>query len=165
MPHFEVNTYKVSSIRQSFSSSDIRSTRVLETFAPDGRILPVSAIFYFSDAFLPSTPVGYLTERPFRDRYMVGWFPASDFDCMYDIVRSERPVFVRYEYEGRRRTTGSGTLVELGLGTELEPVGEGPSESLEVLERSLIERLEARDQVDEHPEDVAFPPSKQEGLE
>ena len=64
---------------------------------------------------------------------MLGWFPLAEFDDYYDLLRSERPVHVYYEYgsgRGFATDTTDGALRRVGLSTTTgELVGEGPSDS------------------------------------
>lgn len=142
MPLFPVETYKVSSSLERFSGST-RPSRVLEMAGPvlyHG--IQSRALFSFSTAFdgVWSSPVaGYLADHGFAGTSVVGWFPLAEFSYYYDVLRAERPVHVLYEF--RDAGVRSGYLRRVGLGTSVEPVGEGPSESVERISASLLERL------------------------
>lgn len=134
MPIFEIETYKVSTYLQRFTG-EARPTRVLEMVGPvlyHG--IQNRAVFAFSSVFdgVWASPVaGYLTDGGFAGLSVAGWFPLAEFTFYYDILRSERPVHVQYEF--RDSGVSSGYLSLVGLGTSTEPVGEGPSESVESL--------------------------------
>lgn len=67
----------------------------------------------------PTDTVGYLTNT-----LLVGLLPDVDFASWYDILRAERPVKVIY-IEG---LNGETKVYHIGLGTDPEAVGEGPSD-------------------------------------
>lgn len=143
MPIFQVETYKVSTYLQRFPG-ETRPSRVLEMAGPvmyHG--IQNRATFAFSRAFdgvWAEPVVGHLTEGGFAGLSVVGWFPLAEFSIYYDVLRSERPVHVSYEFRDADARTGY--LRQVGLGTSTEPVGEGPSESVERISASLLERLE-----------------------
>lgn len=142
MPQFEIETYKVSTELQRFPG-ETRISRLLELVGPvlyHG--IQNRATFAFNTFFEGTwgSPVaGYLTDGGFDGLSVVGWFPVREFSTYYDIVRSERPVFVKYAL--RESGTGSGYLSTVGLGTSTEEIGEGPSESAEEIQRLLTEQL------------------------
>lgn len=142
MPLFLIETYKVSSYLAR-PVGPAQPSRLLEMAGPVAyHGIRDRAAFHFSPAFdgAWSSPVaGYLTEVGYTGRSIVGWFPLAEFAVYYDILRSERPVHVSYEFsDGGART---GYLRRVGLGTSTEPIGEGPSESVERISASLAERL------------------------
>jgi hypothetical protein len=132
MPIFQIETYKVSTHLQRFTG-ETRVERVLELTGPvmyHG--IQNRALFAFSSSFNNfSSPVaGYLTSAGgYSGLSVVGWFPLSEYSYYYDIVRSERPVHVLYEF--RDAGASSGYLRKLGLGTSVEQLGEGPTDSSE----------------------------------
>jgi hypothetical protein len=144
VPLFQIETYKVSSYLERFTG-ETRPSRVLEMTGPvlyHG--IQNRASFAFSSFFdgVWGSPVaGYLTDGGFSGLSVVGWFPVAEFSYYYDILRSERPVHVLYEF--RDAGASSGYLRRVGLGTSTEPIGEGPSESLERLSAILAEHLTA----------------------
>jgi len=150
MPNFEIQTYKVSAQLERFPG-EIRRSRLLEMTGPVlAHGIQNRATFAFSDFFgSPSDApyanqvVGYLVDGGFSGLSVSGWFPADEFEYFYDIVRSERPISVRYSYKEYNRTSGNGYLREVGLGTNVEPIGEGPAESLSSFTQLMAKRLEA----------------------
>ena len=142
MPMFQIETYKVSSYLERFTG-ETRPSRVLEMTGPvlyHG--IQNRAIFAFSSFFkgIWQTPVaGYLTDGGFSGLSVAGWFPVGEFSYYYDIIRSERPIHVLYEF--RDAGASSGYLRRVGLGTSTEPIGEGPSESIEAISGILAEHL------------------------
>lgn len=142
MPMFEVETYKVSSSLQRFTG-ETRPSRVLEMTGPvlyHG--IQNRATFAFSSFFdgVWTSPVaGYLTDGGFSGLVVTGWFPLAEFSYYYDILRSERPVHVFYEFRDAGAT--SGYLRRVGLGTSTEQIGEGPSDSPERISAILAERF------------------------
>lgn len=151
MPNFEIQTYKVSAQLQRFPG-EIRRSRLLDMTGPVlAHGIQNRAYFMFSDFFRhPSDQpyanqvVGYTYDGGFSGQSVAGWFPADEFEYYYDIVRSERPISVRYTYKEGGKTSGNGYLQEVGLGTNVEPIGEGPAESLPTFIQLMAERLESR---------------------
>lgn len=139
---FEIETYKVTTELKRFTG-ETRFIRILEMTGPVlHHGIQNRAIFAFNTFFdgVWSNPVaGYLTDGGFDGLSVVGWFPVSEFPYYYDIVRSERPVFVKYALRDSGVT--SSYLRMVGLGTSTEELGEGPSESAEEIESVLADRL------------------------
>jgi hypothetical protein len=142
MPMFPIESYKVSTYLERFTD-ETRPSRLLEMVGPvQYHGIQNRASFAFSSYFdgIWSSPVaGYLTDGGFAGLSVVGWFPVAEFSYYYDILRSERPIHVLYDF----RDTGasSGYLRRVGLGTSTEPIGEGPSESTEIISGMLIQNL------------------------
>lgn len=144
MPMFEVETYKVSSelLRLPGETRPARALRMVGPVQYHG--IQNRAIFAFSTQFngiWPNPSAGYVTDLGYVGLSVAGWFPLGEFSYYYDILRSEKPVYVTYEY--RESGSGSGYLRKVGLGTSVEPIGEGPSESTEQISSILAENLTA----------------------
>ena len=132
MPTFQIENYKVSATLER-SPSGTRRERVLELIgATLYHGVQQRATFAFSTNFdievWGSPIVGYANNSSYTFT-IVGWFPVAEFSYYYDIVRNERPVHVVYDFSDPGST--SGALRRLGLGTSMERVGEGPSDSTE----------------------------------
>ena len=143
MPMFEIETYKVTSYLERFTG-ETRPTRVL---AMTGPVLyhgiQNKATFAFTSAFdgVWASPVaGYLTNGGYAGLSIAGWFSLAEYTYYYDILRSESPINVIYEF--REFGATSGYLRQLGLGTATEQIGEGPSDSPEAISSALIDHLE-----------------------
>jgi hypothetical protein len=143
MPMFQIETYKVSTYLERFTS-ETRRTRVLELIGPvlyHG--IQNRALFAFSNSFdgaFSSPVVGYLTAPGgYAGFSIAGWFPVAEFSYYYDIVRSERPVHVLYEF--RDAGASSGYLRKLGLGTSVEQLGEGPTDSSERISAMMASNI------------------------
>jgi hypothetical protein len=95
----------------------------------------ISFATHFNGSVWSSPSVGYLSNPNYAGFRIAGWFPTSEFNYYYDIVRSERPVHVIYEL--RESGSATGYLSKLGLGTGAEVIGEGPSDSTQMLEEML----------------------------
>jgi hypothetical protein len=126
---FEIETYKVSSYLAR-PGNETTLSRVLElTSPPMFHNIRNHASFAFSTSFehVWNEPVaGYLGILA-GGLSIVGWFPLAEYGYYYDILRSEKPVHVLYEFKEGNATAGY--LSQLGLGTSFEQVGEGPSDS------------------------------------
>jgi hypothetical protein len=104
---------------------------VLTSVAWDHNNIRHRAAIYFYDN--PPAALGYVTnvDQPnFNGHYVNANFHKSDFWEMYDILRSEQPVYLDYFYrpswyapEHPRRK-----LTIVWLITGAEPIGEGPAE-------------------------------------
>jgi hypothetical protein len=142
MSTFMIEAYKVSSYLERFRG-ETRPSRVLELTGPVlDRGGQNRALFAFDPQFDGdwSSPVaGYITDGDSSGLSLVGWFPLAEFSYYYDIARAERPIHVHYEYREEGSTTGYLRMV--GLGTSVEPIGEGPSESVESISARLAEHL------------------------
>jgi hypothetical protein len=141
MPTFTIEKYKVASYlwRHKFGTA---LERVLEMAGPVlYHDIQNHAYFAFSSAFdIPvwNEPVaGYLTGGgTVQGLSVLGWFPLAEFSDYYDILRSERPVHVFYEFQVG---VAPGYLRKVGLGTSTEPIGEGPSESDKQISAALTQ--------------------------
>lgn len=142
MPIFMIETYKVSSYLQRLTG-ETRVSRVLELTGPVlHHGIQNRALFAFDpqfDGIWISPVAGFIVDGGFSGLSVAGWFPLVEFTYYYDIVRAERPVHVHYEYRDASSTTGY--LRSVGLGTSIEPIGEGPSESVESISTTMAERL------------------------
>lgn len=142
MPQFQISTYEVSAYLQRFTG-ETRLSRVLKMTGPvQHHGIQNRAIFAFNsrwDGVWPNPVAGHLVDGGYSGLSLVGYFPVAEFQYYYDIVRSERPVHVSYEF--RESGASSGYLRRVGLGTSTEPIGEGPSESIEHMAAILSEHL------------------------
>jgi hypothetical protein len=152
---FEIETYKVTSYLERFTG-ETRPSRVLRMTGPvQYHGIQNRAVFAFSSSFdgVWSNPVaGYLTNAGYAGLVVAGWFPLAEYPYYYDILRSESPINVIYEF--RDQGAISGYLREVGLGTSTERIGEGPSDSPEAISAALLAQLEIARQL------VPFPLSK-----
>lgn len=55
------------------------------------------------------------------DDAIVGFMHLSEFQYYYDVLRSEKPVFFRYQF----KEGASGHITSIGITTSTEPLGEG----------------------------------------
>lgn len=143
MPFFEIETYRVSSYIERFTTGT-RRTRSLEMTGPVlNNGLQNRASFGF-DSFVGDVwnnpSAGYLADFD-SGLWVVGWYPFSEFPHCYDILRSERPVYVFYYL--RDAGANSGYLMKVGFGTSFEEIGEGPSDSEEAISEIMAARLRA----------------------
>jgi hypothetical protein len=150
MPTFSIEKYKVASYLWR-SKTGTNLERVLEMAGPVlYHDIQNHAVFAFASYFnIPvwNEPVaGYLTGGgTVQGLSVIGWFPVAEFSDYYDILRSERPVHVFYEF--RDAGAMSGYLKKVGLGTSTEPIGEGPSESDKQISAALMQFLSLRREV------------------
>jgi hypothetical protein len=128
MEFFEIEDYKVSMrIFRSKSPGKEKATtsfeRVLELRSKEMehkiRLKVLLAFFSGFSGAWNEPVVGHLTGKV--DDLMAGWMDLSEFQYYYDVLRSEKPVYFKYQFkEGT-----SGYITELGIRTSKEPLGEG----------------------------------------
>jgi hypothetical protein len=118
-------------------SWEILSYTLTTTREPDGgwkRLMLQSAGNHYALLFfLPSAPpflgTAYNIDQPnpYPTSAALYW-PPDDFDATYDIVRSEKPLFVEYNYDppGYHPDQPSRSLTNFAIHTGPEPTGEGP---------------------------------------
>jgi hypothetical protein len=131
MQSFAIETYKVSTQLQRFPG-ETRPSRVLEMVGPVlTHGIQNHAMFAYNPFFdgVWTNPVaGYLTDGGFSGLSVVGWFSLAEYTYYYEILRSERPIQVIYDFRDAAAT--SGYLSMVGLGTSSAQIGHGPSESI-----------------------------------
>ncbi len=124
--NFEVESYRASTSIQRFASRT-RIGRVLELRSyPLYHGIRERAVLSFSTSFdvFTSPVVGHLSHGPSCSQ-VVGWLPLAEFGFYYELLRSERPIYLFFD---TRPGETAGYLTSLRLGTTDEPVGEGPGE-------------------------------------
>jgi hypothetical protein len=87
--------------------------------------------------------VSNVDQPNFNGQFAIAFFPLTDYWEIYDILRSERPVFFRYTYEPRdrdRTRPGFRDLITVWVNTGPEPPGQGPAD--------LVERVPAAQQAE-----------------
>jgi hypothetical protein len=111
-----VTTYQVSTFRHRAKPNSHRFLLGLKGVAESGPVTEAAVFFYQSP---PPDSIGHI-----GGAFLVGTLPEVDFASWYDILRNERPIRLGYE-------EGAGTdpeIVTLDIGTNQEPVGEGPKD-------------------------------------
>lgn len=132
MPSIEIINYKVSSSIRRFTSGtqfervlDLESERLYH-----GLYYRVTLAFHTNFSGTWGSPVvGYLSGTTTFTPQIAGWLDLKEFDYYYDILRSEKPVFLNYTIQSGT----SGYLTQIGLSTIKEPLGEGPTDTSEAL--------------------------------
>jgi hypothetical protein len=132
MPTIEIINYKVSTSIRRFTSGtqfervlDMESERLYH-----GLYYRVSLAFHTNFSGTWDSPVvGYLSDTLTFTPRVVGWLDLKEFDYYYDLVRSEKPVFLNYTIQSGT----SGYLTQIGLSTIKEPLGEGPTDMSDAL--------------------------------
>jgi hypothetical protein len=132
MPSIEIINYKVSTSIQRFTSGT-QFERVLDLESErfyHGLYYRVTLAFATNFSGDWGSPVvGYLSDTTTFTPRIVGWLDLKEFDYYYDILRSEKPVFLNYTIQ----SGSSGYLSKIGLSTLKEPLGEGPTDMTEAL--------------------------------
>jgi hypothetical protein len=112
----EVRAYKVGTSR-SKPGAPVRWLNLLLA-EPVDRVHTVSLFFYEE---LGTRELGFLNPET---GFVVANLPVSDFDALYRIVNTEKPVFLHW-----RTDPGAAPLLSIDVSTSEEPPGEGPSDS------------------------------------
>ncbi|WP_373532348.1 hypothetical protein [Vampirovibrio sp.] len=132
MPSIEIMNYKVSTAIQRFSSGT-QFERVLDLESErfyHGLYYRITLAFHTNFSGNWSSPVvGYLSETATFTPRIVGWLDLNEFNFYYEMLRSEKPVFLNYTLQSGT----SGYLSKIGLSTLKEPLGEGPTDTSEAL--------------------------------
>lgn len=110
-----IANYKVGVMR-SHEAGPVRWL-TLNLAEPEGALSAVSVFFYEK----PGAKLGFVNRET---GYLVANLPAADFDAMYDLVKTESPVFVTW-----RLHPDEERLLGIDVSTSEEPVGEGAPDS------------------------------------
>jgi hypothetical protein len=111
-----VTTYQIAAARSRTNANSPRFVLTLRGITENGPVTEAAIFFYQTPQ--PGT-IGSVSAQ-----LLVGILPDLDFASWYDILRNERPVKVNY-VEG---VGGDARIGELSIGTNQEPVGEGPQD-------------------------------------
>ncbi len=117
----EIKSYSVGTNRQRSSSNYHRRYLSLEPKVPTSQVQHIVIYFYVQEQVSNDSDVGYQT--PTSTKYVVGLAPVSDFEDMYKILQSEKPVFFSWAADS------SNKLHWFGLSSNPEPLGEGPKDA------------------------------------
>lgn len=122
MPRAEMLRYEVNTEMQRVHTSAGVQTHVARCLLIAGTMLaggaPIHASLHFSTLFEPwytRAIVGYLDGSEPSCPLITVWFPISEFQPCYDILRSERPVYL--DFTLREDSAESGYLRHMALGT------------------------------------------------
>lgn len=121
MPQLEISSYAVGTHRQSNASNYHRRFLSLEPRHPTSEFQHIVIYFFVQEQIVNDPDIGYQT--PGSTKYVVGFAPVSDFDAMYNILQTEKPVYFNWAANSSNR------LYWFGLSTTQEPPGEGPRDA------------------------------------
>src|SRR5262245_50541426 len=128
MANFEIDTYKATTElqRSGMNPTTTYRTRTLELASKAMyHNIVIRAVIVFSthfDAFGAPVVGFYNDANPAAPR-IAGWFPTGEFSTWLDLVQSEEPVWLVYEFGEQGAINGY--LNHLALATGPEPIGEG----------------------------------------
>lgn len=113
--------------------------------------IQTTATLYFLTSHPSSEFVGGIVTSNYYQFTLFGWLPIGEYDEIYDVLRSEKPVYCRYgaqtddAFNPITTPTGSGVRY-IDIRTGEEPVGEGPSDQENAI-NDLIANLGRRFEV------------------
>lgn len=117
----EIKSYTVGTNRQRSVSNYHRRYLSLVPKNPTAQVQHIIIYFFVQEQIANDSDIGYQT--PTSSKYVVGYAPISDFEDMYAILQSEKPVYFNW---------GAGTdnkVSWFGLSSQAEPPGEGPKDA------------------------------------
>lgn len=116
----EIQSYVVGTNRQREASNYHRRFLLLEPKNPSSNVQHIVIYFFIRERVTNDDNVGYQT--PNSTKYVVGFAPVSDFEDMYKILQSEKPVHFHWAADNQDK------LYWFGITTAEEPPGEGPGD-------------------------------------
>jgi hypothetical protein len=116
----EIKSYSVGTNRQPSSSDYHRRFLKLEPKNPTNEVEHIVIYFFIKDTN-GHLFIGYQT--PKTSKLVVGYAHISDFEDMYNIIQSEKPVFFNWGADANNNY-----LTFFSIGTTAEPPGEGPKD-------------------------------------
>ena len=121
MPSMEIKSYSVGTNRRRSSSNYHRRWLSLEPKTPSSEVQHIVVYFFIQERITNDPDVGYQT--PDSSKYVVGFAPVSDFEQMYKILQTEKPVFFSWSADSGNK------LYWFSINSSEEPPGEGPQDS------------------------------------
>lgn len=117
----EIKSYSVGTNRQRSASEYHRRFLSLEPAYPTSQVEHIVIYFFTQETVVNDSDVGYQT--PTSTKYVVAYAPVADFEDMYNILQSEKPVYFNWAADSANK------LYWFGLSTTLEAPGEGPKDT------------------------------------
>lgn len=114
----EVKSYYVGTNRQRDAANYHRRSISLVPKTPTAQVQHIVIYFFVGETITNDADVGYVT--PATTKYVVAYAPVADFEDMYNILRSEKPVHFNWAADS------SNKLYWFQISTNEEPLGEGP---------------------------------------
>ena len=130
MDSFEIATYSASvGVRRVGSPTLTVRDHALDLLSVQmyhGFVITAGIVFSTSfDSWTGSDVVGYYGGGDTFHPVIVGWLPLAEYSAWLDLLRSEKPVSLGYEFSA----TTPNYLSSLSLFTGPEPIGEGPKDT------------------------------------
>ena len=117
----EIKSYYVGTHRQRESSNFHRRWINLVPKVATSEVEHIVIYFFIDETIANDSDVGYTT--PASTKFIVGYSHISDFEDMYKILQSERPIFFNWAADTNN------SLIWFQISTNEERIGEGPSDS------------------------------------
>lgn len=117
----EVKSYFVGTNRQRASANYHRRWISLVPKTPTAQVQNIVIYFFVQETISNDSDVGYVT--PATTKYVVAYAHISDFEDMYRILQSEKPVHFNWAADAANK------LHWFQISTNEEPLGEGPKDA------------------------------------
>ncbi len=121
MAQLEIKSYSVGTNRQRNAVNYHRRYLELEPKNPTNQVQHIVIYFFIQETVTGDSDIGYQT--PTSSKYVVGFAPISDFEDMYKILQTEKPVYFSWSADNNDK------LNWFGVSSSQEPPGEGPKDS------------------------------------
>lgn len=114
----EIKSYYVSTNRQRAAANYHRRSITLVPKTPTAQVQHIVIYFFVGETIINDSDIGYTT--PATTKYVVAYAPISDFEDMYKILQSEKPIHFNWYADNANK------IQWFQIGTTDEPIGEGP---------------------------------------
>jgi len=111
----KLGSYEVGTNRQVNSTNPFERFIYMEPKSPTATVQHLVVYFYAASVAVNDPDIGYQT--PTTDHWVVGLAPVSDFDAMYRILQTEKPVYFQWAADN------SDKLLWFQVSSRDEPIG------------------------------------------
>jgi hypothetical protein len=143
MKQFRIETYRVSTFYTQAQDGVFLQRKLELVSVPLFRGMRYEAnLTFVHQNPWSNTAAGFLLNEPFGVSGILQLWPhINEFPIYYDMLRNEQPVY--FYFEPGRRDGNHTDIITIGIGTTVEPPGEGgqdtsPSPFLDLVELPLV---------------------------
>ena len=111
----EIKSYEVGTNREANSSNPFERFLYMKPKHPTATVKHLVVYFYANSLAANDPNIGYQT--PTTDYWVVGLAPVQDFDDMYKILLTEKPVYFLWAADSNDK------LFWFGISSKSEPIG------------------------------------------
>lgn len=116
----EIKSYFVGTNRQRAAANYHRRWLSLVPKTPTAQVQNIVIYFFVGETITNDSDVGYTT--PTSSKFVVCYAPISDFEDMYRILQSEKPIHFNWHADAANKVQW------FQISTNEEPLGEGPKD-------------------------------------